>query len=635
MRDSKKMAPAARRRGFGRRSATARRRAGRSARLKFEPLERRLVLDAASVIISEFLADNNNVLLDQDGDSSDWLELYNPSGVSVELDGWHLTDDDDPDALDKWTFPDVTLGAGQYLLVFASGKDRSVAGAELHTNFNLAAGGEYLALVDAAGTIVHQYAPEYPRQLEDVSYGMLYDVLGQTSLVGKGDDANYLVPADGTLGLSWIEDTFDDGGWDTGTTGLGFGLGVPDGSVTIVPPDSTWRYLDDGSDQGTAWRESGFDDGPWSTGAAQLGYGEGDENTVIGYGPDSGNKYITSYFRREFNLQNAWQISELTVNLLRDDGAIVYLNGQEIVRSNMPAGAVTYTTQSAGTASGADESTFFPFTADPTDVLEEGSNVLAVEVHQTSGGSSDVSFNLELIGTTSASGLIETDVEAEMLGVNASVYLRIPFTVNDPAEYSELYLQMAYEDGYVAYLNGVEVAARNAPAAPQWNSAAPLDRPVADAVQPEGVDLSDDLDLLVAGDNLLAVHALNDGASDPVFLIVPTLIAQSSISVQQQYFTSPTPGQENVPGVLGMVADTQFSVDRGFYDQPFDVEITTSTGGAEIRYTLDGSQPTATYGTVYSDRSRSPPPASSAPRHSSRATWRPTSTRRRTCFSTR
>src|SRR5690349_61521 len=73
---------------------------------------------------------------------------------------------------------------------------------------------------------------------------------------------------------------------------------------TLVSLGATWKYLDDGTDQGTAWRAPGFNDGAWPSGPAQLGYGDGDEATVLNFGPDAGNKRITYYFRRAFNVVN-------------------------------------------------------------------------------------------------------------------------------------------------------------------------------------------------------------------------------------------------------------------------------------------------------------------------------------------
>ena len=122
------------------------------------------------VMISEFMADNKKTIHDEDGDSSDWIELFNPTANDVNLAGWALTDD--PKNLMAWRFPIVTLPTGGYLLVFASGKDRTNATAELHANFQLSTGGEFLALVDPATNIVSSFTPAYPSpQPTDVSYG--------------------------------------------------------------------------------------------------------------------------------------------------------------------------------------------------------------------------------------------------------------------------------------------------------------------------------------------------------------------------------------------------------------------------------------------------------------------------------
>lgn len=191
--------------------------------------------------------------------------------------------------------------------------------------------------------------------------------------------------------------TADDGEW-TATDDLTVVIARPPAQVTFVPAGSVWKYLDNGSDQGTAWRTNAFEDSSWAAGKAQLGYGDGDEATVVGYGPDANNKYITTYFRRAFMVTNAAAAQQLTVNLLRDDGGVVYLNGVEIFRSNMPAGVIVYNTFADVVVSGADETTtFFENSVDPA-LLKEGTNVLAVEIHQQNVASSDISFDLDLSG---------------------------------------------------------------------------------------------------------------------------------------------------------------------------------------------------------------------------------------------
>ena len=159
-----------------------------------------------------------------------------------------------------------------------------------------------------------------------------------------------------------------------------------------------WEYLDDGSDQSLIWIQIDFDDTAWSTGNAELGYGDGDEETVVRYGPDEDNKYITTYFRQTFNINNPDDIQTLTIRLKRDDGAIIFLNGNEVLRSNMPTGTIAYDTYASSAVSGADEDTFFEWTISANEITD-GQNVFAVELHQVSGSSSDISFDLELTGT--------------------------------------------------------------------------------------------------------------------------------------------------------------------------------------------------------------------------------------------
>ena len=167
----------------------------------------------------------------------------------------------------------------------------------------------------------------------------------------------------------------------------------------LVDKGSAWKYLDNGSNQGTAWRGSSFNDSAWPSGPAQLGYGDGDEATVVSFGPNSANKYVTTYFRRTFNVADPSLFQSLTLNLLRDDGAVAYLNGTEVFRTNMPAGAIAFSTFATVAIGGAEESTFYTASISPA-LLSAGANVLAVEVHQANGTSTDVSFDAQLIAST-------------------------------------------------------------------------------------------------------------------------------------------------------------------------------------------------------------------------------------------
>jgi hypothetical protein len=191
------------------------------------------------------------------------------------------------------------------------------------------------------------------------------------------------------------------------------------GTVPLLPPGAAWRYLDNGSDQGTNWLATGFDDTGWASGNAQFGYGEGDEATIINSGPTA-SRFITTYFRRPFVVADPSTLTGLVARLLRDDGAVVHLNGVELFRSNMPTGAVNYLTVAPQAVGGADETTFF-VTQLANPALRPGTNVLAVEIHQQASSSSDVSFDLELIGLTRVG-----PPRVQILSAGPSVLLRWP-----------------------------------------------------------------------------------------------------------------------------------------------------------------------------------------------------------------
>ena len=169
-------------------------------------------------------------------------------------------------------------------------------------------------------------------------------------------------------------------------------------TFSVVPVGATWRYLDNATDQGTAWRSTNFNDSTWASGPAQLGFGDGDEATLVNGGA-SGSRTPTIYFRNTFVVTNRANITNVALRLLRDDGAVVYLNGIEIFRSNMPDVPVTYAMWAALSVGGSEESTFFTTPILPA-LLLSGTNVLAVEVHQSDPGSSDLSFSLELLANT-------------------------------------------------------------------------------------------------------------------------------------------------------------------------------------------------------------------------------------------
>ena len=190
---------------------------------------------------------------------------------------------------------------------------------------------------------------------------------------------------------------------------LGFDLALSEGilpAFDFISKNDTWKYDTTLMDLDTAWRMPEFVDTLWATGNGKFGYGDNNEQTTLSFGNDPDNKFITYYFRKKFNVENPSQVGIIKLGLLRDDGAIVYINGAEVLRDNMPEGPVDYTTLSASIVSGSDEGRYFEFEL-PASVLTAGENTIAVEIHQRSGNSSDLGFDLFLNAEEAENPLIQ------------------------------------------------------------------------------------------------------------------------------------------------------------------------------------------------------------------------------------
>jgi hypothetical protein len=175
--------------------------------------------------------------------------------------------------------------------------------------------------------------------------------------------------------------------------------------IPLVKKGDTWNYFDKGTSPGGTWPALNFDDGSWASGPAQLGYGDGDEKTVVSFGPDTNNKYITTYFRKTFSLADTIGLGSIQASILFDDAAVVYLNGVEVYRNNLPAGTINFTTPALTVV--ADENAYHAFTI-PKGMVLPGQNVVAVEIHQSSGQSSDISFDLEMKSVKTGSQTVTT-----------------------------------------------------------------------------------------------------------------------------------------------------------------------------------------------------------------------------------
>jgi hypothetical protein len=336
----------------------------------------------ADVVIHEFMAANNGSLVDDFGDRSDWIELHNNGLTPVDLLNWSLTDDVGNPI--KWTFPSRIIEPGAYLLVFASNRNRKLPNAPLHTNFALSADGEYLALLRPDGTIATEFAPAFPRQLPDVSYGFPQNAI--VFLVKEGAACQVGVPTS----LLDFQDHYS--GWSTQL-------------VNLTGP--SWNLM----------------------------------HTGVGY---------------------------------------------DIAAEGLPYGAW---------------------------IAPDG------------------------------------NLQSRMHNINQSAFVRIPFIVDNPANILSLRLRMRWDDGFIAFLNGAQIASNHAPPNPTWNSGAEDNR--VEALNEDWTDFPMPLSNvnLLAGTNILAFHGLNQGIASSDFLILPLLEGiQSSLNTAPNYLVVPTPGGPNESG---------------------------------------------------------------------------------------
>ncbi len=289
----------------------------------------------AQLQISEFMASNDETLFDEDGDATDWIEIHNASGSAVDLVDWYLTDDED--SLTQWQFPSLTMAPNSFIVVFASGKDRAVAGSELHTNFRLGRGGEYLALVAADGTsIVSDYAPEYPQQFDDISYG------GETYFLQATPGSEN---SQGVVGFAApVESDLPHGVYSTPQS-LNLSSDLPSGEI---------RYTLDGSEPSTEFGCSPPADGKsWS-----YEYYEGTWSNVPDFDAlnaiESGTVDTIStdvslrsdnFGLRFFGCLEALTDGYYTLSTTSDDGSRLYVNDQLIVDNDGLHGIQTVANQ--------------------------------------------------------------------------------------------------------------------------------------------------------------------------------------------------------------------------------------------------------------------------------------------------
>ena len=294
-------------------------------------------------IISEFMAVNRSTIVDDDNDRNDWIELFNPSGTLINLQGWALTDD--PKHQLKWTFPNINIRSKEYRVVFASGKNRASTNAPLHTNFKLNSETGYLALLNAEGQAVYEFGPNYPKQFDDVSFGKGNTKRNEVILLREKSPAKALVPKSINDGKGWKELDFDDSSWKQGKTGIGYDYGNRVGLDV-----STMR-----------------------------------------------NSTESVYIRVPFNVANISEFEEVILRLKYEDGFTAFINGKKISSDNAP--------RTLNWKSGAPQNRPDSIATTPVEfsisgfsnLLLEGKNILAIQGLNNQVTSSDLLIHPEII----------------------------------------------------------------------------------------------------------------------------------------------------------------------------------------------------------------------------------------------
>lgn len=605
-------------------------------RHQLEMLEARCMLDA-SLVISELVAENDGSLLDQNGQESDWIEIFNSSAEAVSLDGLYLTDD--PNDMTKWPFPAVAVAAGEHLVIFASGEDLRDTAHPLHTNFQLNRDGEYVALIAADGQSVVDRL-DFDEQVFGLSFGR-GQATNTSTLIAAGATAAYLIP-DADVGVQLASNwtggqPLNTANWSAGAIGLGFDTNG-DGGVLDVDPLLVDFSRDTSGVNPLQVGWQGFAADGATTGLVTFDYNSDD---LAGPGNAvqvsiSGNTHYRDYAAATG--QYAPLSDLLSDGPLCNAACDMVLTLDGLLDGNYEVITYHHTTQFGPS----DGRPFTPFNTTLTDgvvtdhlvsenvlMSDNGSDELSTQtipfavrngapvriVFSKPGGIDHFALpgiELTLAQPPSILPAVTTNIQADMQDVNSSAYVRIPFEVTDPTTVDRLTMDINYDDGFVAYLNGVEVARRNAPAMTNWSSSATVSRSVTEALTTELIDLTGQLAALNIGQNILAIQGLNVSSADDDFLIDVRLTAIDNLGAENLgYFATPTPGASNTDiDYIGVTGDTSFSHKRGIFDtsaDAFNVTIESDTTDAEIVYTVDGSTPAVdvsgviTNGTAYSE----------------------------------
>ena len=444
----------------------------------------------ADPIISEFLASNDSELADEDGEFSDWIEIHNPDAVAVNMGGWHLTDN--ATNLDKWTFPNVTIPAGGYLVVFASNKDRAVAGQELHTDFRLSSEGEYLALVKPDGVTKTSEFNPYPAQSTDVSYGV------DSTVVLLGTDAalryTLTTPPNDAQGDAWTEHDFDDSGW-TSTQPRQVVYNSPN-----VPRTATKPSFSSGSGVATST-----------------------VNVAGQASPVSGVKL-------RFNISRDGG-SSLLVQLTSPQGTTITVFNNGSNSTSFEADLTAFNTQNLN------GNWTLRLTESGGGFFQSRSSTLNSWSLEMANGTESTTAGIGYDNGSDYDSVIKTSIPAG----TTEAWVRFPFQVTDPSALSGLLLKLRYDDGFEAYINGTLVDSNN-------------NTPPISSQESNGFvdfDIAAHHSALRAGTNVLAIRLINASSTSSDLLLIPELQSSGQATLNSYVLLSdPTPGVANQGGAI-------------------------------------------------------------------------------------
>ncbi|MFT4639239.1 MAG: hypothetical protein ACI8T1_002564 [Verrucomicrobiales bacterium] len=291
-----------------------------------------------SPYIAEFMTDNRGTLFDEDEDAGDWIEIHHRGDTAMSLEGHALTDD--PEIHRKWEFPNIIMDPDERLIVFASGKDRRPANGTLHANFSLDADGEYLALIGRENQVLSEWAT-YTAQGEDESYGESSDRRPLMAIDTKSS-CRWLVPFGSREDLSWTANAFNDSQWFPGASGLGYDVGLD---------YHEWILTD-----------LFFDMDGFAT---------------------------TVQIRYPFEVVSSDDLLGAILHIRFDDGFAAFINGVRVAEEAAPETLLTNSRATSGRdpIDGIQEMRFD--LADHLDLMEEGTNVLAIQGLDESSSSGD------------------------------------------------------------------------------------------------------------------------------------------------------------------------------------------------------------------------------------------------------